>query len=139
MVLETSTSSNAREIREFLSDIEWLPVYQVPYVTDEEFQLYGQNGKMYCVRNAEGRIIAACGIPFDRPNGGFTAIADGYKMIAGIAPLLSFKISEYCRKMGVAKTYSWIDIDNSTSIEYHKSIGITLGNRCLEYLINKGI
>lgn len=137
MTLERSTNSNAREIREFLSNIEWLPVYQVPFISDEEFQMYGKKGEFYCVRNAEGSIIAVGGIPFDRPDGGFAAIADEYKMVAGIAPLLYLKIFNYCRKAGFKKTYGWIDIDNSASIAYHKSIGVTWGNRYLEYLIKR--
>jgi L-amino acid N-acyltransferase YncA len=74
-------------------------------------------------------------VPLNKPSCSFVAIEDAYKVKAGIAPVLSYKICEYCRKMGYKKIRNWIDVNNKESIEYHNMIGAKWGNRYLEYLV----
>ncbi len=135
--IEVANEGNVEEIRKLLISDTMLPVYQTPYMTDEEYKVCGDKGGIHCIRNSEGIVVAAGGIPLDKPYSGFVTIADKYKVMFGIAPMLSYKICEYCKRIGYHKISNWIDLDNKESIEYHENIGVKWGNRYLEYLVRE--
>lgn len=111
------------ELKMFMDEIEELPFYQYPYFTDEEYIEEANEGKLSCIVNKDGKIIAARHLIVSGKKAyGWVGIKNEYKGLYGLAPLILYHQLLYLRENNIAMC-SWVKTTNTPSIQYHNRIG----------------
>lgn len=111
------------ELKEFMLHIEEIPFYQYPYYTDEEYIEEANEGRLSCIVDKEGKIIAARHlIVAGKKAYGWVGIKKEYKALYGFAPYILYQQLIYLRKNNIVMC-SWVKTTNTPSIQYHNRIG----------------
>lgn len=111
------------ELKIFMNGIEEIPFYQYPYFTDEEYLEEAKEGKLSCIVNENGKMIAARHLIVSGKKAyGWVGIDNKYKGLYGLAPLILHHQLIYLRKNNIAMC-SWVKTTNVPSIQYHNRIG----------------
>lgn len=119
------------QIREMLENIEMIPIYQIPYFTDEEMIAMGKEDGFICIVNRENELCAL-EFPFKKNlSYGYMAIKEEYQKLYGIAVALSFYRLNFLKERNL-KSLAWIANTNLNSLKYHMNLGYHCTGRCME-------
>lgn len=111
------------ELKTFMLHIDQISYYQYPYYTDEEYIEEAEAGRLSCIVDAEGRMLAARHlITVGRSVYGWVGIDDEYKALYGFTPLLLYTEMLYLHENNL-RMCSWVKTTNQPSIQYHNRIG----------------
>lgn len=112
-----------KELKSFMQHIDQIPYYQFPYYTDQEYIEESEEGRLACIVDAEGRILAARHlIVVGRRAYGWVGIVDEFKALYGFTPLFLYTQLRYLQEHNVVMC-SWVKTTNQPSIQYHNRIG----------------
>lgn len=112
------------ELKAFMQHIDQIPYYQYPYYTDQEYMEEAEAGRLSCIVDAEGRMLAARHlITAGRKVYGWVGIAEEYKTLYGFTPLFLYTQMLYLRENHMLMC-SWVKTTNQPSIQYHNRIGV---------------
>ena len=128
------------EVLKLLEDEPWLSVYHFNYETEDEMQRDFNSGLYRVVENKNHEIIAAQ--HFVMANGTITgewlAVKEEYKLQYGVGAALAYHSFVYARGKGIDLYYGWVDVNNSNSLKYHKSVEYTTTNKMADGWIMEG-
>lgn len=112
-----------REALEFVGTVREIPFYQIPYYTKEEYAEEAREGRLCCITDADGRIVAARHLTVNgKKTYGWVGVEEQYKNTYGMALFFLCRALDYIEKNGM-KMCSWVDERNMASIQYHEHIG----------------
>jgi hypothetical protein len=128
------------EMVNFLDGIDEIPYYRIDYETEEELKKVCERGQCYCVMDSQNKICAmervfTCGrFLYD-----WIAVEKEYRVISGMAVILTAKCLEYAQKNNL-RPVGWVRIDNTTAINYDMKIGRKWTNRYVDlWMLRKEI
>lgn len=111
------------ELKEFISGIEQIPYYQIPFYTDEEYMEEADAGRLSCIVDENQKIVAARHLIVSGKKAyGWVGIEEEYKTIYGFAPYILYKQLLYLKENDITMC-SWVKTTNIPSIQYHNRIG----------------
>lgn len=110
------------QIRELQNNIKTIPIYQIPYFTDEEILSMGKEGRIVCIVDERKRLCAIKVYIEENSSYGYVAIKDEYQKVYGMVVILSFYTLDYLKKNNI-KLLGWIASSNNDSIKYHMNLG----------------
>lgn len=112
-----------QELKSFMQHIDQIPYYQYPYYTDQEYMEESEAGRLSCIVDDSGRMLAARHlITAGRKVYGWVGIEEEYKALYGFTPLFLYTQMLYLRENNMLMC-SWVKTTNQPSIQYHNRIG----------------
>lgn len=131
--IKAPTMDMIPQIRECLRQMETIPFYEIPYMSDDELFEAGQEGRVVAVVNREGKVCAANIYLYKNETLGWVGIFKEYRGSYGIAPVLRKHMISYSKKQGIDKRLGWISETNIPSIQFHLKSGSAWTDRYMEY------
>lgn len=111
------------DVLEFRGSIKEIPYYQFPYFTNEELLAEAEEGRLCCITDRAGKILAARHLIVEGQKAyGWIGVRQEYKKLYGMAVMFLHHALEYIKKNDI-KMCSWVDRNNTDSIQYHERIG----------------
>ncbi len=111
------------EMKAFRKTIKEIPFYQFPYFTDEELVCEADAGRLLCITDKNGRMIAARHLIVNGKKAyGWVGVEEQYKGTYGLALVFLNHALDYVEREGI-KMCSWVDDVNIPSLQYHEHIG----------------
>lgn len=126
------------ELKSFMQGIDQIPYYQFPYYTDREYIEESEAGRLSCIVDDAGRILAARHlITAGRKVYGWVGIEEEYKALYGFTPFFLYTQMLYLREHNMLMC-SWVKTTNQPSIQYHNRVGaVWTGQVEDEWLLEK--
>lgn len=124
-----ATTDQYSECENILLASDVIKDYHIDYLTEHEKEDLIP-GSYFCIIDPKGNMCGAsiCFLSGSVLEGIGIAIKNEYKLL-GLAPILASIRFEWARERGAKSTEGWILLSNTTSIEYHKSMGYKFFNR----------
>ena len=115
-------------MRELFRSLKEIPVWHVPYRSDEEIVESGKRGNTVCAIDKNGRVCGAITYFQDDATYGWVGVAEDYQKKPGI-PVVLYEWS-YRRIMERNPNLNgWIAEDNLKSSKFHLAMGFTWTGR----------
>ncbi len=128
------TMSMIPQIKECLAQMETIPFYELPYISDAERLTEGLEGRLICVVDKERKVCALWECPFANSTYGWSGILKEYRIFSGIFALQQREALLYAQKHNL-NLIGWISEANTKSINAHMQIGFKWADRYMEYWI----
>lgn len=134
--VKVPTIEMIHQIRNCQAQMETIPYYEIPYMSDEEMYRAGQEGKMTCVINKEGKVCAVWAILFPNSTHGWVGILREYRKFSGIAIIQRKDPLLYAEKNNLNMTTA-ISEANEQSMKFHIRLGYRPTGRHIEFWVRE--
>lgn len=126
-----------KEIESIVLDSGIIKDYHLDYRTEEEKRKQ-KNGSYLCIINDKNEICAVsiCEVEGGIAKGVALAVKEEYKML-GLAPVITYYRMKWLYDNGIKFSQGWALTSNEPSLQYHKRLGYTFQNKCIdEWILN---
>lgn len=123
--VEYASESMLDEILRIRNEEPLLSKFYFPYKTREEFEDEIRQGLYRVVINREGEVVAAQHFVVNNGtvSGEWLAVREEYKLKYGIGGAMAYHSFKYAQDHNFELYYGWVNIENSNSLSYHKTVG----------------
>lgn len=119
------------QIRELEKNIKSVPIYQIPYFSDEEILTLGKEKRIICIVNDKKELCAIKTVTEEKSSNCYVAVKEEYQQMYGLAIVLIWYQMCYVEENNLKWT-GWMEETNNESIKFHMNLGYRWSGKYME-------